>query len=345
MTLQVLVPHFSCVVYSEDALKQAIEEGYCETYIVSKNGAFRRTNLTHGRSVTVPCPVMPAGITLPDCKQDTAGFFPAGKIPIRFLHEITAFFKAVMKEHNNAKLEAMAFVIWNPTLGYHIRIPEQTVSGASVSYNWEGFMGPDDVIVLDIHSHNDMGAFFSGTDDNDDRGNCYISGVIGKLSTTCDMVFRFNLPGNMKIDKMDMGHIFENEAGPEVPKEWLNQVKKQVYTPPPRTVYGGQNYTQNSGGAAGRNNGVVANQNFQGGNGRVALEQLGVNVDSLSDDDMKLLEDFGYPFPYSEGGHERPFSLCPLPQGHKARGKNKGKNKNVVGSSTRLPRSTRKART
>lgn len=153
MTLTVILPHFSCVVDTDEDLKQAIEDQYCDTYIVSKNGLFRRSNLTHGRSVTVPCTEIPGIAKLPDVKQDTASFFPAGKIPIKFLKQIVAFFKAVMAENKGAKLEAMIFVIWNPVLGYHIRVPEQTVSGASVSYNWSGFLGEGDVIVLDMHSH------------------------------------------------------------------------------------------------------------------------------------------------------------------------------------------------
>lgn len=145
-----IAPHFSCMVTSDEALKEAIEKGYCETYIISKNGMFLRTQLTHGRSVTVPCHSVP-GMTLPDVKQDVSSFFPAGKIPVKFLHQIVAFFKGVMKENNGVNLEAQAFCIWNPELGYHIRIPEQTVSGAAVSYKWDNFVGPEDVVVLDMH--------------------------------------------------------------------------------------------------------------------------------------------------------------------------------------------------
>lgn len=160
--MQVILPHFSCVVYSDDSLKQALAEGYSEIYIFGKNGIFKRTQLTHGRYVVVPCPTLPkeAG-TLPDVKQDVSGFFPDGKIPIKFLNQIVAFFKEVMKENNGQNLEAQAFVMWNPELGYHIRIPEQTVSGASVSYKWENLVGPGDVIVLDMHSHNNMGEIVS----------------------------------------------------------------------------------------------------------------------------------------------------------------------------------------
>ena len=324
MAITVILPYFSCKVDNQEDLTQAIAENYAEIYILSANGYFRRTNLTHGRSVTIACGTPPKEIALMDCKQDTASFFPAGKIPIKFLHQIEQFFKQVMVQHNNAKLEAMAFVIWNPILGYHVRIPEQTVSAGAVNYNWAGFLGPDDVIVLDIHSHNDMGAFFSGTDDSDDRGNCYVSGVIGKLSTTCDKVFRFNLPGNMKINPLPMEHIFEASEAPEVPPEWLAQVKKQVYVAPVRSTYhhntggtGGPNgYGQNTSTAPGGR--VVANESFRGSNRSLAMESTG-----LSADNMEVLNQFGFPFPCSGEEEEYlPFPQRPQTLGRKSRGKN-----------------------
>lgn len=153
MTLQVVLPHFSCIVSSEEALKQAEAEGYCEIYIISQTGLFKRTGLTHGRSVTVPCASLPGNVSLPKVSQDVSKFLPAGKIPVHFLNKIVSFFKAVMAEHKGQNLEAQIFVIWNPELGYHIRVPEQTVAGASVSYSWENFLAPGDVVVLDMHSH------------------------------------------------------------------------------------------------------------------------------------------------------------------------------------------------
>ena len=153
MSLTVVLPHFSCVVSSDEALKQAEEEGYCEIYIISTTGLFLRTALTHGRSVTVACASLPGTIALPKVQQDVSKFLPAGKIPIHFLNKIVSFFKAVMAANKGTNLEAQIFVIWNPELGYHIRVPEQTVAGASVSYSWENFLAPGDVVVLDMHSH------------------------------------------------------------------------------------------------------------------------------------------------------------------------------------------------
>lgn len=340
MTLRVILPYFSCVVDTQADLDQAITENYADVYIISGNGCFRRTNLTHGRSVTVPCPTPPKEVELMECKQDTNSFFPAGKIPIKFLHQIEQFFKQVMIEHKGAKLEAMAFVIWNPTLGYHVRVPEQTVSAGQVSYNWAGFLTSEDVIVLDIHSHNDMGAFFSGTDDGDDRGNCYVSGVIGKLSTTCEKVFRFNLPGNMKINPLPMDLIFEASEAPEVPAEWLAQVKKQVYVAPTYGGYG-RNTTGSPNTATGGNRSttttaggrvVVANENFRGAGSGMALESAG-----LSSDDTEVLHQFGFPFPYSgEGGSFPPFPHRPQTLGRKPR-----KGKKMIPGSTRLRKKLR----
>lgn len=317
MTLQVVLPHFSCIVSSEEALKQAETEGYCEIYIISTTGLFKRTGLTHGRSVTVPCAALPGSVALPKVTQDVSKFMPAGKIPMHFLSKIVSFFKAVMTEHKGQNLEAQIFVIWNPELGYHIRVPEQTVAGASVSYSWENFLAPGDVVVLDMHSHNNMGAFFSGTDDRDDNGNCTISGVVGKISTTCEMVFRMNLPGNYKINPLPMDQIFEEEKDNfEVPKDWLGQVKKEVYVAPVHNYGGGYNGYGKYGNGRAKNTtpgGVVPNENFRGANGSVALDDIG-----LSDDDMEVLKSFGHPFPFNgEGGDQPPFAERPLVQGRK----------------------------
>lgn len=156
--MHVILPGFSCIVFNEEAKKKAIEEGYAQIYIWTALGMYKRETLSHGRSVTFLVTEIP-GFTAMKAEQDIVSFLPKDekgnpmKMPMRLLRQIVQFFKGVMKEHAGAKLEAMAHIIWNPTLGYHIRIPEQTVSAARVSYNWEGYLGPDDAIILDCHSH------------------------------------------------------------------------------------------------------------------------------------------------------------------------------------------------
>lgn len=70
-----------------------------------------------------------------------------------------------------------------------------------------------------------MGAFYSGTDDNNDKSGIYYSGVIGKLTdVSYEYVMRFNLYEQKK--KCTLGEVFDVKAKETtVPAEWLNQVE------------------------------------------------------------------------------------------------------------------------
>jgi hypothetical protein len=75
-----------------------------------------------------------------------------------------------------------------------------------------------------------MGAFFSGTDDNDDRNFNSYSGVIGKLNEpTPATVWRLNV-GPVKINAK-FEDIFEVpfEARLPVPEEWLEKVQVRSF--------------------------------------------------------------------------------------------------------------------
>jgi hypothetical protein len=77
-----------------------------------------------------------------------------------------------------------------------------------------------------------MSAFFSGTDNNDDKNNIGFSGVIGKMNQASPMtVWRFNYK-DKKID-CSFDDIFAVPARPaqESNPEWMERVV--VYTPPP----------------------------------------------------------------------------------------------------------------
>jgi hypothetical protein len=69
-----------------------------------------------------------------------------------------------------------------------------------------------------------MGAFFSGTDDNNDKSGIYYSAVIGKLTeTNFEYVIRFNLYEQKK--KCTLDEVFDiQQKRVEVPEQWLAQV-------------------------------------------------------------------------------------------------------------------------
>lgn len=186
--------------------------------------------------------------------RESKQFLPNGqKIPMEMLDQIVAFFKAVMRGNNlgasasavgtetvtprvstpsyNGDYEAMIHVVWNKNDGaYRLAVPRQRVSKGSVSYDRDHLLEGDE-IILDIHSHNTMGAFFSGTDNNDDKAGFYLSGVAGQLNLAKPaFVWRFN-NGAEKIE-VTLDEIFGQPAREEfvVPQEWLAKVTVNTYS-------------------------------------------------------------------------------------------------------------------
>ena len=192
--------------------------------------------------------------------RESKQFLPNGqKIPMEMLDQIVAFFKAVMRGHNlgaqasavgtetverrvqgtnhtpsygvHGDYEAMIHVVWNKdTKEYRLAVPTQRVSKGSVSYDRDHLLEGDE-IILDIHSHNTMGAFFSGTDNNDDKSGFYLSGVAGQLNLEKPaFVWRFN-NGAEKIE-VTMDEIFGQPARENfvVPQEWLSKVTVNTYS-------------------------------------------------------------------------------------------------------------------
>jgi hypothetical protein len=88
-------------------------------------------------------------------------------------------------------VERYVAVTWTG-LGYHLAHPGQEGSGGGVGYTI-----PDNR-VLDIHSHGEaLGAFFSGTDDNDERGfQLYM--VVGNILSAPQYQLRVGVYGYYK---------------------------------------------------------------------------------------------------------------------------------------------------
>lgn len=258
MALQVITPHFSCVVQEiyelegqPGELDQAIAEGYQDIYIVTPGGVFRHQRFRDGkdglqRFLRTEVKGVP-GFTLPKFKKfdPVINFLPEGKIPTRLLEQVKTFFKDVIKKRGSA-VEAMIWILWNQDAGYHLFVPNQKVQGASVTYDW-GSVPSGSSIIVDIHSHANFGAFFSGTDNADDRGSLRYSGVIGhNLTDKQDMVWRFNCQPDPK--NLTLEDIFQEPITPEMetPSEWLDKVDTSSGY---QTYHGkhGNNYGHGSG--------------------------------------------------------------------------------------------------
>lgn len=152
------------------------------------------------------------------------------KIPVGVLNATIEFFKLVMAKMKNS--ESMVQIFWNEeTKKYFIYVPEQKVSGASIRFehNKDYQNDPKFYWCLDIHSHNTMGAFFSGGDDNDEKAS-RLFGVIGTLNTTPSHKWRAGCNG--KYFNLTTDDIFDKDHEDKyiIPLEALDQVKELTYT-------------------------------------------------------------------------------------------------------------------
>lgn len=235
MPFQVIAPFVSCLVFElfeSDAsnFNEAVEAGYQEIYIYTLKGIIKHQSFRPGkdgksRFVRIKVDSVP-GLQLPKPKviEPQVSFLPEGKIPVRLLEEVKAFFKAVIAKRGTA-VEAMIWILWNQEAGYHLFVPPQKVSKASAIYDWST-VPPGSSIIVDIHSHADFNAFFSGTDNADDRGSIRYSGVIGHNTTDKQsMVWRFNCqptPIDVTMDQLFEAPVVEQL---HVPESWLEKVQ------------------------------------------------------------------------------------------------------------------------
>lgn len=243
--MEVLVPHISCIV-TENELSDELKAQYGEIFILTGSGIFKQMKLKGNRHIRFPVDSIP---NYKSAMTAEYNFLPAGRIPYSMLEQLVEFFKAVMVT-KKSDLEAMAHILYNPETGYRIGVPNQKISKASVTYDWEGYLGPTDFIVLDIHSHNTMGAFFSGTDNNDDRVSIGYSAVVGQLDKPVPaIVCRFNIRDLKRECKLE--EIFEvPHKEVAINPEWLEKIQTGNSFPvgPFTGVTGGRYPGQNRNG-------------------------------------------------------------------------------------------------
>lgn len=149
-----------------------------------------------------------------------AGFTPAlPLIPFEMLSKVIAFFRYFADRKNVC--EALVNVYWdNENSEYIVKVPEQKVGAAAVDT-----VLPDDddglIHVMDIHSHNHMKAYFSSTDDEDEKATRLYT-VIGRLDKMLpDISTRISVGG--KFETIHPSDIFEYPFD-DFPSEWLDNV-------------------------------------------------------------------------------------------------------------------------
>ncbi len=98
-----------------------------------------------------------------------------GPVPQACWEEAVALFRW----HAARGHESLALVFLDPAGGYRLVAPRQSPTASRVAYEVEEGLG---LPLLHLHSHHAMRAYFSATDDADERGLA-LYGVVGRLDT------------------------------------------------------------------------------------------------------------------------------------------------------------------
>jgi len=221
------------------------------------DGVFKTITTAVGRTVIKVADFKDEGLPVRPPSWQIGFHLLVPKIPSDLLFQTMAFFRAVAE-----KEKSEAFVsIWLEDSQYRIEVPEQEVSGAKVDH----LLDPTAISgqqIMQIHSHVNMEAFWSGVDDADElqQGNL-LYGVVGKINwdiprskwrtkagkefVDLDMsgLFQFgSYTVNHRLDgsKLVTGAGAENGItqqavslkpleGVEFPAEWMEKVYKKTY--------------------------------------------------------------------------------------------------------------------
>jgi PRTRC genetic system protein A len=181
--------------------------------------------------------------TIPGLKseyEDKSWALNVPKIPATLLGTTVSFFRKVYE-----KFQSEVFLQFFYDLNeekYILHCPKQIVGGASVNYvNDENFEDDSKVLVFEIHSHGNMGAFWSPTDDGDEKADRFY-GVIGNISRAFpEMKLRLSVGGHTSDEEFN--DLFDSDEEmfhvENYPKDWASNIREQKTQV---TVYKGNNY-------------------------------------------------------------------------------------------------------
>lgn len=117
---------------------------------------------------------------------------------------------------------------------WHIKVPAQYGHGASVRFEDNGDGVPAGYALIgSIHTHPEMGAFWSGTDMNDQSRKYGLHMVFGLRSGKVDQHKCTIFTPTAKYDQQLWNVVEETDlkADYEAPKEWVDKIKAQEYKP------------------------------------------------------------------------------------------------------------------
>ena len=187
-------------------------------YVAGANGLFKVV-----RNAFYTACVKLDGITALAALKEEAGL-NVPLLPLEQFRRVEAFFAAVFETHRS---EAVVLLYCNPrTEDWQVVVPAQAVRGLHVEYDLKTLPAPAAGYELfgTIHSHADVKAFHSGTDDADEACFDGLHITIGNLDQPVrSYACRWILGG--RVFKADLEDVVAAGALPSPDPQWLAQVQ------------------------------------------------------------------------------------------------------------------------
>jgi PRTRC genetic system protein A len=211
-------------------------------YLLSRNGLFLCRNHPWFRSC-VRCPENRGPSELEPHTASFASRYPI--IPQALLEQAVGFFLRVHQEHG---WEAGLILVWNRTTHQmELVCPEQKNDWSTCQYTIPA-LPPHLLILGDLHSHGNMGAFASGTDTDDETNRPGIHIVVGHITDEIPSFHAEIVADSTRFRLDDLDQVMEEYQSCDpaaVPPEWLQRVTRYRYTYSGRGYY---SYTGEGGG-------------------------------------------------------------------------------------------------
>lgn len=150
----------------------------------------------------------------------------AEKIPWSLVQKTIAFFKAV---YNRYQSEAIVLLWYAPAAPagqrWQIMPPVQRVSGSRLQSDDPGPAPDGWLLAGSIHSHANMPAFHSGTDDADEAHKDGVHITVGNVGGPLPS-FSVSVVADGTRFKLELEDVIEGVPTVDYPREWLTRVSK-----------------------------------------------------------------------------------------------------------------------
>lgn len=170
---------------------QHIPTAHPYAYLLAANGLYKLVDTPHFYASLRIAPARVAGL----CKWPEEGvLLRVPRIPLKWLRAALDHARHVAPFRNGqpvARPVEQMYHFHAINGGWAVSVPKQQATPGRVRYAG----GSEPTIALDLHSHHEMSAFFSGTDNGDALG-CRFDAVIGRIYTRPEIRVRLALYGD-----------------------------------------------------------------------------------------------------------------------------------------------------